>query len=128
MMKRAFAGLLAIAVLVGLVVTAGSQPPEGKSEKGDKGGKKGPPRFELGRVLPPFARDQLNLTAEQEKQIADLEKMVGEQLNKILTAEQKDQLASMRPKGKGDDGPGGKRGPKDGGFDGKKKGPPPDKE
>ena len=64
---------------------------------GGPGGRGGPGRFELGRVLPPFVKDQLNLTADQEKQIADLEKHVKAKLMKILTADQQKQLQDMRP-------------------------------
>ena len=122
------------------VMTALSQPPEGgkdkkgqpgKEGKGAKGGKdgKGPPRFELGKVLPPFAIEELNLTKEQEKKIADLEKEVKAKLEKILTAEQKKTLETLRPPGGGPggkDGPGGKGGPLGGGPGGPPGGPPGD--
>ncbi len=55
-----------------------------------------PPRYELGQVFPPDVRDRLQLTKEQQKQIADLEKEVKERLVKILTAEQRKQ-AEMPP-------------------------------
>ena len=64
-----------------------------------------PPRFELGRVLPPFAREAIQLTDEQKKQIAELEKEVKAKLEKILTAEQIKSLESARPPL----GPGGER-------------------
>ena len=123
------------------VMTALSQPPEGgkdkkgqpgKEGKGAKGGGKdgkGPPRFELGKVLPPFAIEELNLTKEQEKKIADLEKEVKAKLEKILTAEQKKTLETLRPPGGGPggkDGPGGKGGPPGGGPGGPPGGPPGD--
>ena len=81
-------------------------------------GKKGgpPPRFELGKVLPPFIREDLDLTAEQEKQIAALEREVKEKLSKILTPEQVRKIRSARPPRK--DGPP----PKEGRFG--KDGPP----
>src|SRR5690349_17410286 len=105
-------GFACAALLV--VSTAASQPPGG--EKGKKGDKKGPPRYELGKVLPPFARDRLDLTAEQKKQVDELEAMVKERLEKILTAEQKKTLDALRPP-MGKDGPPGKGGKGD-------KGPP----
>ena len=55
--------------------------------------------------MPPFVQDQLRLTDEQKKQVADLQKDVDGKLDKILTAEQKKQLQEMRDRGPG--GPGG---------------------
>jgi len=54
----------------------------------------GPGGFHL---LPPRAGEKLNLTPDQQKQLADLEADVTAKLNKILTAEQKEQLEKMRP-------------------------------
>jgi hypothetical protein len=117
--KRVF-WLLALAGLAVWVAAAVSQPPEGKDRgQGKRGGPPGgPPRFELGRVLPPFARDELELTREQADEIAKLEKEVKQRLEKILTAEQKKRLENLRPRG-----PGGPGGPSPGGPE--KKGPPP---
>jgi YHYH protein len=86
---------------------------------GKKGGfeKRGPPRFELGKVLPPFVREAVDLTPAQEKQIADLEKEVRERLQKILTAEQQKRIETAEPKGppEGKDGRGRrKEGPPEG--------------
>ena len=54
-MRRSLALAFAAMVVGMCVLTASSQPPEGK------GGKKGgPPGFELGRVLPPFVREELD--------------------------------------------------------------------
>jgi hypothetical protein len=124
--------MLALAFATAVVgicaLTASSQPPDGKDGPGRKGKKGGPRGFELGRVLPPFVRDDLDLTDEQERAISALEKEVKEKLEKILTAEQRQKAANARPPmgpptGKGGDGPpakGAKGGPK-----GKKDGPPP---
>jgi hypothetical protein len=65
--------------------------------KGGPGGKKGPPGFAPGKVLPPFVRDQLDLTADQQKQVDELEAEVRKKLDTILTAEQKKKLANLRP-------------------------------
>jgi len=54
----------------------------------------------LGMALPPFAADQLRLTDEQRRQVAELQKEVEARLEKILTASQKERLREMR-------GPGG---------------------
>ena len=111
---RRFLALAFAAAAVGIcALTATSQPPEGKGGPGAKG-KKGPPGFELGRVLPRFVREELDLTDEQEKAVAELEKEVKEKLEKILTAEQRQKAANARPPmgppmGKG--GPKGKDGP-----------------
>src|SRR4051794_10344663 len=103
-MKRYLALAFATAVVGMCALTASSQPPEGK---GGPGGKKGgPPGFVLGRVLPPLVRQDLNLTADQEKAIAALEEEVKAKLDKILTAEQKKKAAGARPMGK--EGPMGK--------------------
>jgi hypothetical protein len=105
-MNRVLFGLGGFAAAALLMVsTAVSQPPEGKGGKG-KGDKKGPPRYELGQLFPPFVRDQLDLTPEQAKQVAELEATVKRRLEKVLTAEQKQKLQDLRPPM----GPGGKGG------------------
>jgi spore coat protein CotH len=72
-----------------------------------------------GEVLPSFLQDMLQLTAEQKKELAKIQKETDEKLEKLLTAEQRKQLKEMndnmaRPFGGG--GPGGPGGP--GGFPG----------
>jgi hypothetical protein len=109
--KRVF-WLLAMGGLVVWVAVASSQPPGKDKGPGRRGGPPGgPPRFELGRVLPPFAREELNLTKDQEEEIAKLEKEVKERLEKILTADQKKRLENLRPRGPGGPPPGGPDGP-----------------
>ncbi len=61
-------------------------------------------------VLPRGAREKLNLNAEQQKQLADLETEVKAKIEKILTPEQLEQLRQMRPP-QGQRGPGGQGGP-----------------
>lgn len=122
-MKRYWALALSLAIVGICVMSAVSQPPPGK-EKGFPGKKGGPGPFELGRVLPPHVRSELDLTADQEKQIAELEKEVKQKLSKILTAEQRKKAESIRPPfgpGAGKDGPPPKESKG-------KDGPPPDKE
>ena len=123
-MKRAVFGLLTFAAAAFVVASseAWSQPPDGG--RGKKGAKeKGrPPRFALGKVLPPFAREELNLTDEQQKQLAELEREVKAKLEKILTAEQKKMLEELRPPGPPPAGPGGPPpggGPPSGPLDGR---------
>lgn len=99
------------------------------------GGMMGPPP-RPGEVLPPMLRRELRLTTKQSKQIAELQKYVDDRLAKILTAEQKKRLQTMRqrPPGPpggfrrgpggpgggpgGDQGGGGGFGPPGGGFGG----------
>ncbi|MFZ4646483.1 MAG: hypothetical protein ACOYNP_12085, partial [Gemmataceae bacterium] len=57
----------------------------------------GPGRFELGRLLPPGIRDQLNLDPEQTRGIAALEQVAREKLERILTVEQKRIASNWRP-------------------------------
>lgn len=82
-------------------------PPGGGGGPGGPGG--GPPKFELGKVLPPHIRQQLELTKDQEQELAELEKLVKEKLEKLLTAEQKKKIESAGPPGgiSGGRGPGG---------------------
>lgn len=131
-MKRLIVGLFAVSAFTIVTAAGWTQPPEGKgkgSKDGNKGDKSAGARFELGRVLPPFMRERLELTADQKKQIDELEKEVKERLNKILTDEQKRTLERAG-------GPGGEKGTPEGkgkGSKGKDKskdkdGPPPDKD
>jgi hypothetical protein len=81
----------------------------------------GPPR--PGEILPAMIRQRLNLTAKQQRQVADLQKEVDAKLAEILTAEQRNQLKTMRDRGPGGFGPpGGPGGRRRGGPGG---GPPP---
>lgn len=82
--------------------------------KKDGFGPKGGPQ--PGTVLAPFVQDALNLTEEQRKKVADLQKDVDAKLDQILTAEQKTQLRNMSK--------GGPFGDKKGFPFGDKKGPP----
>jgi len=89
-----------------LTAQDGNPPPEGQRPPGRQGGPGRPGGFHL---LPPRAHEQLNLTADQEKQVADLEAEVKGKLEKILTPEQMQQLKQMRPPQR-QGGPGGPRG------------------
>jgi hypothetical protein len=94
---------LAGAVLVGMalsVAVAVSQPPA-------EGRRGPPPRFELGKVLPPFVEEELDLSKDQKEQLARLEKDVKERLEKILTDKQKEKIKTLRPLGPGGPPPGG---------------------
>jgi hypothetical protein len=85
---------------------------KGPGDKGGKGGK-GPGGFgppQPGQVLPTFIQEQLNLSADQRKQLEELQKDVDQRLSKILTDEQMKQLKDMQNKGPGK-GFGGGKGP-----------------
>jgi outer membrane protein assembly factor BamB len=51
---------------------------------------------EAGQVLPAPVQDSLRLTAEQKKQIEDLQKKVDTQIDAVLTDRQKEQLKELR--------------------------------
>jgi Spy/CpxP family protein refolding chaperone len=79
---------------------------------GGPGGIGGPPQ--PGQIMPTFLQDQLKLTADQKKQLEELQKEVDSKLEKILTEEQKKQLKDMRQgSGRGPGGRGGPGGPPD---------------
>lgn len=93
-----------------------AQPPGGGppgSGPGGLGG--GPPKFELGKVLPPHIRQQIELTKDQEKELAELEKLVKEKLDKLLTDDQKKKIEKAGPPTGGPGGGGGPGGRNPGG-------------
>jgi hypothetical protein len=92
--------------------------PPGPFPGGGPGGPRMGPPPRPGEIMSPMTRRRLNLTAEQENQIADLQKEVDAKLEKILTVEQRKQLEEMRDRGPGGNPPG--RGGRPGGG-----GPPP---
>jgi Spy/CpxP family protein refolding chaperone len=114
-------GLMTLGLSAVMLAVVSAQPPDGPPGKGGKGGAKAGQRGGPGggvHLIPPFVRDSLNLTDDQQKQIADLEKEATDKLAKILTADQMKQLKDARP-------PRGPGGPGDGGPGGKGKGGPP---
>lgn len=102
-----------ITLAVGLMATighaqdAGSPPPEGGGPGHKPGG------F---HILPPRAAEQLNLTEDQKKQLADLEADVKAKIEQILTPDQLEKLKQMHPPRRpGGPGEGGHDGPGEGG-------------
>ncbi len=83
-------------------------PPPGGGPQGGRGDG-GPPQ--PGQILPPHLRESLNLSAEQRKQLDELQRDVDSRLSKILTEEQRRQLQESRQRGPGGRGPGGPGGP-----------------
>ena len=139
-MQKYLAGIATLGLICFMGLSVWSQPQDGKggpgkdggkdSKKGPGGVKKGPPMgFEIGKVLPPHIADSLELSEEQLKQIADLEKEVKTKLTKILTAGQVKKAEASRGLGKmdGKDGKGKEGKDKDGKGDKGKDGPAPDK-
>ena len=139
-MQKYLAGIATLGLIFFMGLSVWSQPQDGKGgpgkdggkdfKKGPGGDKKRPPMgFELGKVLPPHIADTLELSEDQLKQIADLEKDVKSKLTKILTDGQIKKVEASKGLGKMD----GKEGKdKDGkGKDGKgdkgKEGAAPDK-
>lgn len=98
---------LVAALALAFTTVSFAQPPKGQGKGGagqNQGnqfgqaqgqGQNSMPPFEPGQVLPPPVRRALNLSAEQEAAITQLEKEVKAQLEKILTAEQKKAVNSM---------------------------------
>jgi len=76
---------------------------------GEGGGPGGPPPGGI-HLIPRFAAEKLNLTDDQKKQIADLEKECKDKLAKILSPEQMKTLESARPPRRGEGGQGGREG------------------
>ena len=128
-------GLLAGCVVVAMVHAddnsgpPGGDPP-GAAQQGGGGQQGGRPPAGF-HLIPRFAEQQLNLTDDQKKQIADLEKQTQAKLAKILTADQMKTLDEARPPrpGGGQGGPGGggqgAQGNQGGSGGGDQGGPPP---
>ena len=111
-MKKSVIAMFAVGALSVVFLTGMAQPQDEKGpKKGPPGEKKG---WEPGKIIPPHVRDILELSEEQERKIADLEKEVRSKLLKIFTEEQQQRLRDFNDKGP--KGP-----PKD------KDGPPPEK-
>jgi hypothetical protein len=68
----------------------GGPPPGGPGGSGPGGPGGGPPK--PGQLVPAFLQDSLKLTAEQKKQLADVQKEIDTKLEKTLTAEQQKQF------------------------------------
>ncbi len=64
-------------------------------------GRPGPGGFDAppqpGQVLPSFLQDMLRMSAEQKKELGELQKEIDGRLDKLLTAEQKKQFKEPRP-------------------------------
>ena len=133
-MRRFAMLILAMSVFSGMALASAARaddkpdgpPPKqdgaGAGGAGGQGGPGGGGRPPGGiHLIPRFAEEKLNLTDDQKKQVADLEKEVKEKLAKILTPDQMKTLAEARPPrgpGGGQGGPGGGQGGPGGGGQG----------
>jgi len=81
-------------------------PGNGPPPNGGPGGPGGPGGGGNIHILPRGAKEKLNLSDAQQKEITELENQVKSKLEQILTSAQMDQLKQMRPQG-GPGGPGG---------------------
>ena len=106
----------------------GGPPPSDERPQAREGGTGGPGGRGGFHLLPPRAQEQLNLTADQQKQVAALEAEVKAKLEKILTPEQLKQLQQMRPppRAGGMGGAGGNGGPGGPGGQDRPQRPPPE--
>jgi hypothetical protein len=78
-----------------MVKGPGGKGPGGKGPGGFPFPGGGPPQ--PGQVLPPFLQAMLELTADQKKQLGEIQKGVTGKLNEILTDEQNKQFKDARP-------------------------------
>jgi hypothetical protein len=111
----------------------GGQRRMGGGPGGGPRGFGGPPQ--PGQILAPMFRQRLEITPQQEKELDALQKEVDAKLEKLLTADQRQQLKEMRERGPGGFGPppggggpggfGPPPGGGPGGFGGPPDGPPP---
>jgi Spy/CpxP family protein refolding chaperone len=97
-MKKSIVAVVAVGALAIFFLTGMSDQPDQ-----EKGPKKGPPPgkkgWEPGKIIPPHIRDELDLTEEQERRIAEVEKEVRRKLLDIFTEKQKQHLRDMNDKG-----------------------------
>lgn len=83
------------------------QPPGNRGQGGGGAGPAGPggPGGPGMRLFPREVEQALNLTPDQQRQIADLEKEMREKIEKILTPEQLKTMQNTRPRRPGESGP-----------------------
>jgi EF hand len=106
--------------------------PGGPGGRGPSGGEPGGMRglAQPGQLLPAGIRESLDVTADQNRQLDELQKEIDGRLAKILTEDQRRELARMRGPGPGDrGGPIGRGGFGPGGRGGRRgAGGPPERE
>jgi len=92
--------------LTDLLTKEAAAAPQGGGGRGAAGRSQARP----GQILPAGLQDELKLTDDQKKQVADLQKDVDAKLAKILTVDQKKQMKDIAESGPGG-GRGGRGGP-----------------
>ncbi len=110
-MKRLSIMILSLGLCAGASLShaADAPPQQDGPPPRDAGGPPPPPPGGGGfHLLPRFVADKLNLSEDQQKQLADLEKETKDKLAKILSPEQLKTLEQSRPPrgGPGGGGPG----------------------
>jgi hypothetical protein len=108
----------ALALIVGIGIVSGVAV-EAQAPKEPPAGPPGP-----GMVIPPFVRDGLKLSQQQDQQVAQLEQDVKARLKKILTDIQMGLFEEAMRQGPGDGPPKGAPGNAQGGAGAKQGGPP----
>jgi Spy/CpxP family protein refolding chaperone len=130
--KKHLIGAMVLGVACMLAVTATAQPPgDPKGQPPGKGDGKGGfgqgkggfgqgkggfgqggfgGRSQPGTIMSTFMQEQLKLTDEQKKQVAELQKEVDGKMDKILTDEQREQLKKIKEAGANGGGFGGRPG------------------
>lgn len=104
-MRRVLFGMILLVAGVALFASSAvSQPPGGKDEKG-KGAKGAKGSSQIGTVFPPALVEDLKLTDDQKAMLADIEKNLKSQIDKLLSEEQKKTVKNFRPAGPGGKGP-----------------------
>ena len=101
MKTRIGAAVALLFVTLGLAAQESSPPPQGGRPAGQQGGVQ-----EGFHLLPRFAVERLNLSDDQLKQIAELEKETKAKLSQILSPDQMKTLEEMRPPRPGQGAPG----------------------
>jgi hypothetical protein len=80
-----------------MLLTEEQKKEQSKPQGGGPGGRGGPGNMpQPGQVMPPAQQGALKLTADQRKQLRELQKEADDTLDKLLAADQKKQLKEMR--------------------------------
>jgi Spy/CpxP family protein refolding chaperone len=113
-MRTKLAGVLSEEQMKKFDETLKEGPPQGgKDKKGPPQGKEGGPPMAPSLLIPPFVEGKLQLTKDQQKKIAELDRSARTELFKILSDTQKKQFNELLKRGPGEmpgkgDNPGGR--------------------
>jgi Spy/CpxP family protein refolding chaperone len=107
-MRNVIGALGVLALCAGLAAAEKRDPPAAPPGAPPGGPRPGFVAPQPGQILPAFIQEYLKLTADQKKQVEELQKEVDAKLAKILTEEQNKTLKDMRDRfGRPGSGPGG---------------------